>query len=490
MNVYTPEPKRFSMIIGNQRVTSPETFPITHPYTREEVGRVPIATAAQIVEALNGAHLARPYLDCEARAAILERVARHYQENLDSAALLITAESGLCIKQTRYEVRRAINALKYAARQARILNSADLTAPYRVPGEKVAADLLVVAEPVDLAVAITPFNHPLNQVVHKIAPAIAAGACVVLKPSEKTPLSAIYLAEVLIESGLPPHMLNVITGQPPAPVVKALVTHPAVQLVTFTGSVEVGKTIARMMSAGGKELVRYIPELGGNAAFVIMDDADLALAADIALGAFDNAGQRCTSIKRILLHEAVADEFIKLFLERVGRLRCGDPYDTDVDIGPVIDEEAAIRIENRVNAAIQAGAFLLMGNQRDGALYPPTVIDRVTPDMELVNRETFGPVALIIHVRALDECVEIVRAGRYRLAGAIATASEGTARRYADAIRVGQFSWNGPPGYRTENAPFGGFGDSGSGEKEGIVLATQSMLLLRTFYTHRSRSGE
>jgi acyl-CoA reductase-like NAD-dependent aldehyde dehydrogenase len=422
-------------ITGNQRVTSPETFPVTNPYTGKEVGRAAIATTAQIVEALNGAYAARPNLGGGARAAILESVAQHYQENLDEAASLITDESGLCLKDARYEVRRAMIALRYAAHQARILDSEDLTVPYQLQGEDVAAELQVMAEPVDLAVAITPFNHPLNQVVHKIAPAIAAGACVVLKPSEKAPLSAIHLADVLIEAGLPPHMLNVVTGLPPATIVSTLVTHPGVQLVAFTGSVEVGKAITRVMAEGGNELVRYIPELGGNSAFVIMEDADLSHAADIALGAFDNSGQRCTSIKRILLHGDVADEFIELFLERVEKLKCGDPYDPEMDLGTVIDEEAAIRIEKRVDAAIQSGACLLMGHERLGALYPPTVLDCVTPEMELVRCETFGPVAPIIRIDSLDGAIKIVCAGRYRLAGAIATASEETARRYAISVR-------------------------------------------------------
>jgi len=216
----------------------------------------------------------------------------------------------------------------------------------------------------------------------------------------------------------------------------------------------------------------------------VMEDADLSSAARLALAAFDNAGQRCTAVRRILVHDAVADEFVERFVAAARALRCGDPWDPDTDLGPLIDEPAAAAVEQRVAAALAAGARLLLGHRRRGALYTPTVLDRVTPAMELVEQETFGPVAPILRIRSLAEAIAVTRASRRRLAGAIVTACEETARRFAAAIRVGQLSWNGPPGYRTESAPFGGFGDSGNGEKEGIVHATRAMLNLRTFWVH------
>jgi phosphonoacetaldehyde dehydrogenase len=476
--------------IGNRRVAAAASFAVVNPWSGEEVGRAPQATPEQIEQALAGALAARPDLDAAERAAVLERAAGRYEAEVEEAAARITAESGLCVKQARHEVARAVAALRGAAHEARLLAAEDdagRAARYLVPGEEPAADLEVAADPVALAVGITPFNHPLNQVVHKVAPAVAAGAAMVLKPSEKTPLSALHLAAVLADCGLPAHRLNVVTGTPAAPLVARLVTWPGVELVSFTGSVEVGKAIARTLATGGNELARYVPELGGNAAFVVMDDADLAAAAKIALGAFDNAGQRCTAIRRILVHEAVADRFLDLFLAAAARLVCGDPWDPATDLGPLIDEAAAARVEQRVEAALAGGARLLLGHRRAGALYPPTVLDRVDPGAELVCRETFGPVAPVLRIRSLEQAIDLVRAGRYRLAGAIATASEATARRYAAAVRMGQLSWNGPPGYRTESAPFGGFGDSGNGEKEGAVHATRSLLNLRTFYVHGRR---
>ncbi len=335
------------VLVGNRRVATAESFAVRSPWDGREAGRAGIATPEDVGSALDGALRARP-LPPLARAEILERAAGHYESAMDDAAALITAESGICLRQARHEVDRSIRALRSAAHQARRLATEDLAAGYRAPGERATARLEVVAEPVALAVAITPFNHPLNQVVHKVAPAVAAGAPLVLKPSEKTPLSALRLAETLIDCGLPPHALNVVTGRPAAPLVERLVTHPGVEVVSFTGSVEVGRGIARTLATGGNELVRYVPELGGSSALVVMDDADLSAAARLALGAFDNAGQRCTAVRRILVHEAVAEDFTERFLDAARALRCGNPWDPATDLGPLIDEPAAVAVEQRV----------------------------------------------------------------------------------------------------------------------------------------------
>jgi aldehyde dehydrogenase (NAD+) len=468
--------------LGGRRVSAPACGDVRSPFDGALAGRLAQATPEQVTEALDGA-CAATALPEEERAAVLDAAARHYEEHTEEAATLIAAEAGICLKHARHEVRRAVATLRASATGARRLAATDWSAPYAQPGETPAAELRVVPEPVALAIAITPFNHPLNQVVHKVAPAIAAGAPVVLKPSEKAPLSALRLAEVLTEAGLPPGRLNVVTGAA-RPLVETLVTDPRVELVSFTGSVAVGRSVARTMAAGGNELVRFVPELGGNAALAVLADCDLERAARIALAAFDNAGQRCTAVDRILVDEPIADRFVARLTELVEGLRHGDPLDPETDVGPVIDEHAARRIERAIRDAVRDGARLCAGGERSGALVAPTVLDRVTPQMEIASRETFGPVAPVIRVRGVEDCVRIVRADRRRLAGAIATASEETALAYAKAIRVGQLSWNGPPGYRTETAPFGGFGDSGNGEREGVVHAIGSMLALRTFYRH------
>ncbi len=462
-------------------------FEIRNPYSGALVGRAPQTTDDQLRAALDQATAPALTLSPDERAAVLDRAADAYERDADAAALLITTEAGICRKQAAHEVRRSVAALRAAAAEARRLGATDWAAAYRVPGgppTPTAAELHVVPEPVALAVAITPFNHPLNQVVHKVAPAVAAGAPIVLKPSEKAPLSALRLAEVLADAGLPAHALAVVTGRPAAPLVHVLTCHPRVELVSFTGSVAVGRAIARDMAAHGNELVRYVPELGGNAALVVLADADVERAAGIALDAFDNAGQRCTAVNRILVELPVADAFVDHLVELAAGLRWGDPFDPDTDVGPLIDEAAARRVEAAVAAARDQGARLCLGGARQGAVIAPTVLDHATPAMDIVRRETFGPVAPVVRVGSLDECIAIVRADRHRLAGAIVTASEDAARTYAAAVRVGQLSWNGPPGYRTESAPFGGFGESGNGHKEGIVEATRTHIPLRTFYRH------
>ena len=462
-------------------------FDVRNPFTGEVVGRAPQATEDDARIAIDRA--AAPGLSPDERAAVLDRTADAYERDATAAALLITMEAGICRKQADHEVRRSIVALRAAATEAHRLGAVDWAAAYRPPGETAGrgtpvAELCVVPEPVALAVAVTPFNHPLNQVVHKVAPAVVAGAPVIVKPSDKAPLSALRLAEVLAEAGLPPHALTVVTGRPAAPLVHVLVCDPRVELVSFTGSVAVGRAIARDMAAHGNELVRYVPELGGNAALVVLADADVGLAARIALAAFDNAGQRCTAVNRILVERPAADDFVERLTELAAGLRWGDPFDPATDVGPVIDEHAARRVETAVGAALRAGAQLCLGGTRRGAVMAPTVLDHATPAMDVVRQEMFGPVAPVVRVGSMDECVAIVRADRHRLAGAIVTASEDAARAYATAVRVGQLSWNGPPGYRTEAAPFGGFGESGNGHKEGIVEATRTLLPLRTFYRH------
>ena len=469
--------------IGGRRMRTAGSFEVRNPYSGEVAGRVGQATEHEVRAALDGA-AGRLALPPDEHAAVLDRAARHYDENAESAARLITAEAGICLKQARHEVWRAVSALRAAAHEARRMAAMDWAAPYHIPGQARAPELHVVPEPVALAVAITPFNHPLNQVVHKVAPAVAAGAPLVIKPSDQAPLSALRLAEVLGECGLPPHGLNVVCGRPAAPLVQALVSDPRVELVSFTGSVAVGRAIARVMAANGAELVRYVPELGGNAALVVLADADLDQAARVALGAFDNAGQRCTAINRILVQEAVADAFVARLTELTAGLRFGDPFDPRDGRGA--GDQRGVGHSHRARDPRRSGGGRspVRRRIREGSVIAPTVLDRVAPEMEIVRRETFGPVAPVIRVRSLDDCIRIVTADNHRLSGAIVTASEDAARAYAAAIRVGQFSWNGPPGYRTESAPFGGFGDSGNGEKEGIVDATRALLRLRTFYRH------
>lgn len=466
-------------------MNSSDKLIIFNPYNSEKVGTINLKSQKQIDQILISALNFNYKISSIDRSEILKKCADYYKKNINSEALLITKESGLSIKQATYEVNRAINVLNYSSEYAKKLDSTDISSLYLSDNSKSDVELSVIKEPLDLAVAITPFNHPLNQVVHKIAPAIAAGTAIVLKPSEKTPLSAYRLREIFTFCGLPNEAFIVLNGFEIPETVKQLVSFKSLDVVSFTGSVEIGQRIEKMMLDNNNYLKKYIPELGGNAAFVVDHDADIELSSSIALSAFDNCGQRCTSIKRILLHNSIADEFIFNFKKKAMKLTYGNPFDKKNELGTLIDENSAKNIFNRVNNALNNGAKLVYGNQVDGALYSPTIIDHVKPDMDLVKYETFGPIAPIIRINSIDECINIVNSTSFKLAGAIATSSKSTAERYSKSISVGQFSWNGSPGYRTENAPFGGFGISGNGEKEGVIHSIDGLMRIRTFWKHK-----
>jgi putative phosphonoacetaldehyde dehydrogenase len=325
--------------------------------------------------------------------------------------------------------------------------------------------------------AITPFNHPLNMISHKIAPAIATNNRVVLKPTELTPLTALALADVLYEAGLPPEMLSVVTGNPRT-MGDAMITDPDCDLVTFTGSVRVGKYIAE--KAGYRRLVL---ELGGNDPLIVMEDADLDKAAELAVqGATKNSGQRCTAVKRILVVEVVADAFAKLVVEKARKLKCGDPSDPTVDVGTVIHEGAAKLFEARVKAAVEQGAEVLHGARREGALFPPTVVDRVPYLAELVHEETFGPVIPLIRVpNSIDEVIRISNSTAYGLSSGVCTNRLDYITRFIAELDVGTVNVWEVPGYRIEMSPFGGIKDSGLGYKEGVWEAMKSFTNVRTY---------
>ena len=330
--------------------------------------------------------------------------------------------------------------------------------------------------PVRLVGAITPFNHPLNQVAHKLAPAIAAGAPIVLKPSEKTPLSALALIELIREAGLPESAAQVVCGEP-AEILDAFLAHDAVELISFTGGVAVGKSIAARLGYR-----RAVLELGGNDPLIVLADADLGEAADLAVrGAFQNSGQRCTAVKRIIAVEAIADELAARVAAGAAALRVGDPADPSTDVGTVIDEPAASIIEDRVRAAQADGAQLLYGGERDGALLTPAVLDRVAPTATLVAQETFGPVAPIIRVSGLDAAIAVANSTSYALSSAVCTFDWRAIARCIRELRAGTVNIREVPGWRTELTPFGGTGDSGLGVKEGVREAMRAMSFTKLY---------
>jgi putative phosphonoacetaldehyde dehydrogenase len=430
---------------------------------------------ADVGRALDVARSYRPALTRYERASILDRAAALLRGRAEDASDLITRESGLCRKDSLYEIGRVCDVLGFSAMEA-----------LRDDGQAFSCDLtphgknrrvFTRREPLlGVISAITPFNHPMNQVAHKVAPSIATNNRMVLKPSEKTPMSAYYLAEVLYEAGLPREMFQVVTGDP-REIADTLITHESVDLVTFTGGVAVGKSIAA--KAGYR---RIVLELGGNDPLIVMEDADLDEASTLAVqGSYRNSGQRCTAVKRILVHASVAQRFTDLLVDKTRAWKYGNPADPGVDMGTVIDEAAARLFESRVNEAVAQGARLLAGNKREGALYSPTVLDAVRPEMTVVKQETFGPVSPVIRFGSIDEAIAIANGTAYGLSSAVCTNRLDYITRFVAELQVGTVNVREVPGYRLELTPFGGIKDSGLGYKEGVQEAMKSFTNLKTF---------
>ena len=461
--------------IGGEAVDNPRRIEVFNPYNNELVGTVPKATVADIEQAFSVAARYQPALTRYQRQQILFKAAEILTQRREEISDLITAECGICKKDSVYEVGRAYDVFTLAGQLA-ILDDGQVFSCDLTPQGK-ARKIFTLRQPLDAISAITPFNHPLNQVAHKIAPSVATNNCMVLKPTEKTPLTALLLADVLYEAGLPPEMFQVVTGDP-AEIADAMITNPHAELVTFTGGVRVGKYIAEKAA-----YKRTVLELGGNDPLIVLDDADLNKAAELAVaGATKNSGQRCTAVKRILVVDSVADDFVALVLEKTKKIKYGDPVDPNTDMGTVIDEPAAQLFERRVNDAVAAGAKLLYGNERQGALYSPTVVDQVPYDCELVREETFGPVVPIIRCpNDLDEVIRISNSTAYGLSSGVCTNRMDAIIRFINELQVGTVNIWEVPGYRIEMSPFGGIKDSGLGYKEGVLEAMKSFTNVKTY---------
>ncbi len=469
-------PLHETMRIAGERVHgTDDRIAVCNPWNGKTVGTVPCAGPDDVERALVTARGYRARLTRAQRAEILERAAALVVARSDELSSLITCESGLCRKDARYEIGRVRDVFRFAAHAALQddgeVFSCDITPHGRQRRVFTQRDPLL-----GVIVAITPFNHPMNQVAHKVAPAIATNNRVVLKPSEKVPLSALRLADLLYEAGLPPPMLQVVTGDPRR-IVPQMITHPAVDLVTFTGGVAVGKQIAAQ--AGYR---RVVLELGGNDPLIVMDDADLDEAVELAAtGSYRNSGQRCTAVKRILVQRRVADAFVDRLVVRTRAWTWGDPADEQVEMGTVIDEAAARLFEQRVDVAVAQGARLLIGNLRQGASYAPTVVDHVDPDTPLVREETFGPVSPVIRFDTLDEAIDLVNRSPYGLSSGVCTNRLDVITRLVSELQVGTVNVREVPGYRLESTPFGGIKDSGLGYKEGVLEAMKSFTNVKTY---------
>ncbi|HRH85981.1 MAG TPA: phosphonoacetaldehyde dehydrogenase [Rubrivivax sp.] len=468
-------PQREAMRIAGDKVFAERTIEVRYPWTGEVVATVPRATVEQVRRAFQTARDYKPTLTRHERYRILMKAGELIAARLHQIARLITLESGLCIKDTLYEVGRASDVLLFAAQQALVDDGQSFSCDLTHHGK--SRRVHTMREPMmGVISAITPFNHPLNQVIHKVAPSVATNNRMVLKPTEKTPLAALLLADVLYEAGLPPPMLSVITGDP-AEIADEMLTNEHVDVVTFTGGVPIGKAIAAKAV-----YKRQILELGGNDPLVVMDDADLGKAAELAAsGSYKNSGQRCTAVKRIFVHQQVAAEFTDALLAKTRAWRYGDPLDPTVDMGTVIDERSAMLFERRVHDAVAQGARLLHGNQRDGASYSPTLIDHVRGEMEVVRQETFGPVSPVMVFKDVDDAIAQVNATAYGLSSGICTQRLDVIMRFVKELNVGSVNVWEVPGYRLEVTPFGGIKDSGTGIKEGVQECCKAFTNVKTY---------
>jgi len=468
-------PRREAMRIAGEKVHRDRVIEVRYPYTGEVVATVPKASVEDVRRAFRIAREYRPKLTRHERYRILMRAGEIIASRKDEIARLITLESGLCLKDTLYEVGRASDVLLFSANQALVDDGQVFSCDLTHHGK--SRRVYTVREPLlGVISAITPFNHPLNQVIHKVGPSVATNNRMVLKPTEKTPLAALVLADVLYEAGLPPEMLSVVTGDPKE-IADEMLTNPDADLVTFTGGVAVGKYIAAKAV-----YKRQILELGGNDPLVVMDDADVAKAGELAAsGSYKNSGQRCTSVKRILVHEKIADEFVSELVKKTRAWSYGDPLDPKVDMGTVISEQAATRFETLVNEAVAQGARLRVGNRREGALYSPTVIDAVQPEMEVVKRETFGPVSPVMTFRDVDEAIRLVNSTDYGLSSGVCTNRFDVIMRFVRELNVGSVNIWEVPGYRLELTPFGGIKDSGLGYKEGVQECCRAFTNVKTY---------
>jgi len=461
-------------LLAGQPIQGNDRISVTNPYDQTVIGNVTVAQADHTHEAIEKALEQEETLTRYQRFEILDQSRRELLKRKEEFAQLITSEAGLCMRETLYEVGRACDVLQFSAMES--LKDDGQVFSCDVSPQGKARKIFTLREPLRVAVAITPFNHPLNQVAHKLGPAIAAGTPIILKPSEKTPLTAIKFAELLYKNGLPGPMLSVLLG-PTQEVAERLVQDERVEMVSFTGSVSVGKHIAR--SAGYKKLVL---ELGGNDPLIVLEDADLDQAVHLACeGAFRNSGQRCTAVKRIMVQQSILKKFTQAMVERAKSYTAGDPSSMETRVGTVIDEASAIHLEKTIKKAVADGARVLLGGGRQGALLEPTVIADVPRETEMVCSESFGPLAPIMGIEGIDDAIACANSTPYGLSSGVITQHMGHALKAVRELRCGTVNINEVPGYRIECSPFGGIKDSGLGIKEGVIEAMKCLSTVKTF---------
>jgi glyceraldehyde-3-phosphate dehydrogenase (NADP+) len=458
------------MLIGDKWVDKDEKIEVRNPYNNDLIDTVPAGDKSDVEAAFRAAeegYRINRGMPVYQRISILYKTAEIIRSRQEDFSRTIATEGSKTIREARKEVSRCIDTMTISAEEAR-----------RIVGETLPFDSRQGSEnrigyyyrfPIGIIVAITPFNDPLNLVAHKVGPAIAGGNSVVLKPATVTPLSALKLGEALIEAGLPWKVLNIVTGKA-SMIADALISDRRARMISFTGGTEAGLDIVK--KAGLKKIGM---ELGSNSPVIVMDDADLKQAAELSVsGAFWAVGQNCIGVQRIYVHQAVYDKFERMFVERTKKMKVGFQLDEQTDIGPMITEEEAARVEKWVKEAVGLGATLLSGGKRNGTLFEPTVFRGMPEAAKLNCEEVFGPVVNLYKVSSLDEAIEKANSVKYGLHGAIFTASLENAFKAIRELEVGGVMVNDSTDYRIDMMPFGGVKMSGLG-REGIKFALLEM---------------
>lgn len=466
--------QEFGLLINGEWVAPNGTAEVRSPYSGDPVFRVSLAGEKEVAAAVGAAATAFEgwsTAPAHERARLLYRAVDLLVARSEDLARTIATEAGKPIRDARGEVTRAIQTFRFAAEESK-----------RIYGETIPMDAAIGAEkrmgitfrqPIGVIAAISPFNFPLNLVAHKVAPALATGNTVVLKPASQTPVTALKLGEILTEAGFPAGVINVLVGSGGA-VGNPLVTHEKVAMVTFTGSPPVGVGIKER--AGMK---RVILELGSNSATIVHEDADLAAAAKaLAKAAFAYAGQICISVQRILVAEAVQQRFLSLFLPLVQALKVGDPLAEDTDVGPMIDRQAAERSEAWIREALAGGARALMEGKREGSLMWPWVLSDVRREMKVVCEEAFAPLATVQSYRTFDEAIDLVNDSQFGLQAGVFTSNLNLAFQAGRQIHTGGVIVNDTSNWRADHMPYGGVKLSGMG-REGVRYTMEEMTELK-----------
>lgn len=458
------------MLIGGEWQGTTKNIDVYNPETNQVIGSVPNASASDMEEAIKQMKAAKEkagVLPVHRRIEILQKAADLVDDRKESFAKIIALEGSKTITEARDEVGRTTRILQMSAEEARRINGETISFD-QVPGSENREGYYKYF-PVGIIGAITAFNDPLNLVAHKAAPAIAAGNYVIVKPTSETPFSALHLAEVLLEAGLPKDMLSVVTGSG-SELGGPLVNSPDIGMIVFTGGLGTGEQIANQ---GG--VTKFQMELGSNSPVIVAENAKLenAVASSVG-GAFAAAGQNCNGVQRIYIHEDVFEEYTQKFVEQTKQLKTGEKLSEETDIGPLINEDAAKRIESWVEEAKEAGAKVQCGGKRDGTYYTPTVLTNVPTDCKIVDEEAFGPVVSLFPVADFQEAIERANAVNYGLQAGVFTQDVDEAYEAVDKLVVGGVMINDSSDYRIDSMPFGGRKGSGIG-REGIKYAVESM---------------